>query len=332
MTTEPTAPGPVCKSEQGCHRVAPCDPGCGTPWLCAEEAGPEDVLVDAVALLREAATLYDAREQPKSAGQLRALARSLEAGSAPVAPVPPPADRDTLRQHIAEVLWPLTDWDGDRLNAERAADAVLAVLPDPTDWAAVLREAADDLATAFGDPMAKHIGALGASHLRRRAREIEAGQAAEEQPETPLEKRLRYSERRNDELRAECKRRGKRVLEQSEKIIALEREVDEVRRQLGAEILRAGQAEDELRRLAAEAPTTTRPGCIKAGVRYHCLPNGCECMDPAAAGVRQDGAQPCSAALLPFGTAPADRCMVKGKHLEHATAEGRRWTVEEPQP
>ena len=154
---------PVCKSEQGCHRVAPCDPGCAAPAAVS---------------------------------------------------VPPPATR---------------------------AD----------DRAAVWREAADDLATAFGDPTAKHIGALGAAHLRRRARQIEAGQTGEDQPETPLEKRLRYSERRNDELRAECKRRGKRVLEQSEKIRALERELDEVRRQLGAEILRAGQAEAELRCAAA---------------------------------------------------------------------------------
>jgi hypothetical protein len=36
-----------------------------------------------------------------------------------------------LRDRISEVLWPLTDWDGDQLNAERAADAVLAVLPAP---------------------------------------------------------------------------------------------------------------------------------------------------------------------------------------------------------
>ncbi|MGW8326517.1 hypothetical protein ACWGLE_01275 [Streptomyces sp. NPDC055897] len=50
-----------------------------------------------------------------------------------------------------------------------------AVLPAPVDRAAVLREAADDLATAFGDPMVKHIGILGATHLRRRAREIETG-------------------------------------------------------------------------------------------------------------------------------------------------------------
>jgi hypothetical protein len=83
--------------------------------------------------------------------------------------------------------------------------------------------------------------------------------AAEPEAETPLEKRLRFSERRNDDLRAECKRRGKRVLEQSEQIIALERQLDEVRHQLGAEILRAGQAEAELRRLAGEAQQDVSP-------------------------------------------------------------------------
>lgn len=45
----------------------------------AEEAGPGDILADAVALLREAATLYDARQQPASAQTLRRLARELEA-------------------------------------------------------------------------------------------------------------------------------------------------------------------------------------------------------------------------------------------------------------
>lgn len=32
-----------------------------------------------------------------------------------------------LREQYAAALWPLTDWDGDVLNAEAAADAVLAV-------------------------------------------------------------------------------------------------------------------------------------------------------------------------------------------------------------
>ena len=158
-----------------------------------------------------------------------------------------------------------------------AVPAVMSSLP-ATDRATVLREAADDLATAFGDPTAKHIGILAASYLRRRAREAEAAPTTEAQPEaepeTPLEKRLRFSERRNDELRTECLRRGKTVAERGEKIRQLEKQLDEVRGQLGAEILRAGQAEDELRRLAdvpavgARQPDTetrgawgTRPAC-----------------------------------------------------------------------
>ncbi|MEU2780572.1 hypothetical protein [Streptomyces sp. NPDC007110] len=63
------------------------------------------------------------------------------------------------------------------------------------------------------------------------------------------EKLLTHRERRCDELRAESKRRGKVKLEYAERIRQLENELDEVRTQLGAEILRAGQAEAELRRL-----------------------------------------------------------------------------------
>lgn len=59
------------------------------------------------------------------------------------------------------------------------------------------------------------------------------------------ETRLSRAERRCDELRAESKRRGKTVLEQSEKIRALEREVDGLQAQLGAEILRAAPAAPE---------------------------------------------------------------------------------------
>jgi hypothetical protein len=61
-------------------------------------------------------------------------------------------------------------------DIDALADALAtAVLPAPVDQAAVLHAAADDLATVFGDPMAKHIGVLAASWLRRRAREAEAG-------------------------------------------------------------------------------------------------------------------------------------------------------------
>ena len=72
-----------------------------------------------------------------------------------------PSHRAELRDHIAGVLWPLTDWDGDELNAERAADAVLAVLyrewpwlraeaedaAPPADRAAIYAEVAERLAT-----------------------------------------------------------------------------------------------------------------------------------------------------------------------------------------
>lgn len=144
-------------------------------------------------------------------------------------------------------------WPAWLAEEARLHDPAAVSVPPPADRAAILREAAEDLATAFGDPKVKHIGTIAASHLRRRARELEGGEAGEEQPETPLEKRFRHSERRNDELRAECKRRGRINLEYAEKVERLEKQLDEVRTQLGAEILRAGQAEAELRRLAAEA-------------------------------------------------------------------------------
>ncbi|MFG3127418.1 hypothetical protein ACGFZU_06915 [Streptomyces tendae] len=74
------------------------------------------------------------------------------------------------------------------------------------------------------------------------------------------EKKMAALQRRRDEVGAECKRRGKRVLEQSEQIIALKRQVDEVQRQLGAEILRAGQAEAELEQQTSRtAPASVSP-------------------------------------------------------------------------
>jgi hypothetical protein len=86
-----------------------------------------------------------------------------------------------LRDRIAAVLWPLTDWDGDELNAVAAADAVMPVVTDrlrrnwgemrdrvaeletetqrlvdaappaPADRAAVLREVAEEFRATFGE-------------------------------------------------------------------------------------------------------------------------------------------------------------------------------------
>jgi hypothetical protein len=102
-----------------------------------------------------------------------------------------------------------------------------------------------------------------------------------------VEKRLAHFERRCIELREESLRRGKNVLEHSEKNRALEREIDGVRRQLGAEILRANHAEAELRRLAGEAQAVACPhGCDTT----HCPCLACEADQPARE-ARQDPAQ-----------------------------------------
>jgi hypothetical protein len=71
-----------------------------------------------------------------------------------------------------------------RVSSERESDLIderdelgarVAELEQHTSTrAAAYRQAADDLDAAFGDPAAKHIGALGAAFLRRRAREITA--------------------------------------------------------------------------------------------------------------------------------------------------------------
>ncbi|MGW4222962.1 hypothetical protein ACWEG1_05845 [Streptomyces bauhiniae] len=94
-----------------------------------------------------------------------------DADAAPVLVSPPP-DRAALRDRIAEALWPLTDWDGDHLNAERAADAVLAVLPE-SGRAATLLEAANhlDRQALAASPAAADVIRADASELRRLAAE-----------------------------------------------------------------------------------------------------------------------------------------------------------------
>ena len=57
-----------------------------------------------------------------------------------------------LRERAAEALWPLTDWDGDRLNAAAAADAVLAALQPELDQPAQVRFARRFVAKIPGQP------------------------------------------------------------------------------------------------------------------------------------------------------------------------------------
>ncbi|MGW2837343.1 hypothetical protein ACWCWD_06480 [Streptomyces sp. NPDC001493] len=63
-----------------------------------------------------------------------AVARVVLGEDEAVVAAQPEAVLDTdLRDRIADVLWPLTDWDGDEANARSAAAAVLAVLPAPAE-------------------------------------------------------------------------------------------------------------------------------------------------------------------------------------------------------
>ncbi|MEU3851762.1 hypothetical protein [Streptomyces sp. NPDC029554] len=108
---------------------------------------------------------------------------------APAVPQPP-AEQAALRDRIAEVLWPLTDWDGDQLNAEAAADAVLAVQPPPVSRADLIaeairrveaeRDATDVMVAEYPRYDLKERNAIGAALrvLRRMADEAQPGTEA----------------------------------------------------------------------------------------------------------------------------------------------------------
>ncbi|WP_330236126.1 hypothetical protein [Streptomyces sp. NBC_00566] len=101
----------------------------------------------------------------------------------------PETTETTLRDRIAEALWPLTDWDGDYLNAERAADAVLAVLPAPVDQAAVMGEAAEpENPAAYA--LAQHIADHPVSTLQAAFRYLNAPLELElrETPVAPVDR------------------------------------------------------------------------------------------------------------------------------------------------
>ncbi|MEV6180161.1 hypothetical protein [Streptomyces sp. NPDC052015] len=107
-----------------------------------------------------------------------------------VSPVPPPADRAALRDRIAEALMRWAEGNNDqryasmrrpetvRANAYSRADAVLAVLPEPADRAAVLAEAI----RRVEDPVERAKTTIGLGLGWESARDVLRRMAAEEQP------------------------------------------------------------------------------------------------------------------------------------------------------
>ncbi|MGW4270809.1 hypothetical protein ACWEGQ_00225 [Streptomyces seoulensis] len=102
----------------------------------------------------------------------------------------PPVDRAALRQRVADALyrreWPSKQiWEQalamDREVFEGMADAVLAVLPEPADRAAVLREAADDFEQKH--TVTRMWGHQVATLLRRMADEAQQGDLLVHRPQ-----------------------------------------------------------------------------------------------------------------------------------------------------
>ncbi|MET4670774.1 hypothetical protein [Streptomyces sp. PvR018] len=121
--------------------------------------------------------------------------------------------------------------------------------PLQTDLALLLEAVSNSDDETLNDPWSDRHDGCGREYCVPAAALAVARQllgTTSEDDRAATEKKLGALQRRRDEVGAECRRRGRRVLEQSEQILALERSLDEVRRQLGQEILRAGEAEAAL--------------------------------------------------------------------------------------
>ncbi|MDX2699881.1 hypothetical protein [Streptomyces ipomoeae] len=85
---------PVCRFEEGCHRVAACAPGCGTPWIAADRAALRDRIRRAVCEAEGFAWDSDMLE-PDEYG---------EVADAVLSVLPAPADRAAVLREAEEAL------------------------------------------------------------------------------------------------------------------------------------------------------------------------------------------------------------------------------------
>ncbi|MFM9656797.1 hypothetical protein [Streptomyces scabiei] len=214
---------PVCKFEQGCHRVVPCDPGCGTPVVpppMSRAAKAEALLLrftaeahrrkwnydrgldgDGVPVKSEA---FDALH--RLGEEMRVALEELRRVPAAVS-VPPPAPRaddraavcicgHTEAQHFEDAcITEVTGCDcGDFLTGEAAREVIArwrdAAIQARADRAAILTEAADEAETV-AESLRKHhefersTGALDVmTELRRLAAAPGPCVAGEQQNET----------------------------------------------------------------------------------------------------------------------------------------------------
>lgn len=108
----PNPTEPVCKFEQGCHRVVPCEPGCGTSW--AVPALRDRIAAALLARIKQATV---SKTQPYDGITSLLAATEYDLADAVLAVLPPPADRGAVLL-----------WAADRIDAETRqlkADEVL---------------------------------------------------------------------------------------------------------------------------------------------------------------------------------------------------------------
>lgn len=87
---------PVCKFDEGCHRVVPCEPGCGTPWSTTDRATLRERI--AAALLARIKQATVSKTQPFDGMTSLLAANEFDLADAVLAVLPAPADRATVQQ------------------------------------------------------------------------------------------------------------------------------------------------------------------------------------------------------------------------------------------
>ncbi|MGV9226442.1 hypothetical protein ACWDPF_27660 [Streptomyces albogriseolus] len=126
------AAAPVCRDEEGCHRVVPCAPGCGTRDLLAEATRPmpapadwDDLVREADRLRRDGAALHARAEELDT--QLAALRQQVTEPTDRAAVL-----RDFVRQLTHRLADCCTECDACAVIARDLADAELRRMADET--------------------------------------------------------------------------------------------------------------------------------------------------------------------------------------------------------
>lgn len=134
---------PVCKFEEGCHRVVACEPGCGTPWPTADRAGLRDRIRRAVCEAEGFAWDSDMLEPDEYGDHADTVLAALFG--------PIPADTDTATWTAIRAIQLMNEAGRER-DAIRERAAELARQPVTVDRGDAYQYAADAIERMQGYP------------------------------------------------------------------------------------------------------------------------------------------------------------------------------------